>query len=64
MENGIALQAISLNILGMTNEEVYSTIFNQRWRKITIRLSSGDSVTTDHPDYLLMGTAWCSSAIR
>jgi hypothetical protein len=38
----------------MTNEEVHSTIFNQRWRQITIRLSSGDSVTTDHPDYLLM----------
>jgi hypothetical protein len=38
----------------MTNEEVHSRIFNQCWAKITIRLSSGDAVTTEHPDYLLM----------
>ena len=38
----------------MTNEEIHSTIFKQRWSKITIRTTSGDSVTSDHPDYLLM----------
>ncbi len=38
----------------MNNEEIHSTIFKQRWRKITIRLSSGDVVTADHPDYLFM----------
>jgi hypothetical protein len=38
----------------MTNEEIYSTIFKQRWRKITIRLSSGDTLTSDHPDYHFM----------
>ena len=38
----------------MTNDEVHSAIFNQRWGKCTIRLTSGDAVTVDHPDYLLM----------
>jgi hypothetical protein len=38
----------------MTNEEVHSTIFKQHWGKLTIRLSSGDTLSTDHPDYLFM----------
>lgn len=38
----------------MLNEEVHSMIFKQRWRKITLRLSSGDVFTADHPDYLFM----------
>lgn len=38
----------------MTNDEIHSTIFNQRWRKLTLHLSNGEVLTTDHPDYLLM----------
>ena len=38
----------------MTDQEVHATIFGQRWRQCTLRLTSGDVVTVDHPDYLLM----------
>jgi hypothetical protein len=38
----------------MTDQEVHSTIFGQRWRRCMLRLTSGDVVMTDHPDYLFM----------
>ncbi len=38
----------------MTNDEVHSTIFKQRWRRLIIHMSSGEVLTADHPDYLLM----------
>jgi len=54
LEIGIAWRNGNRDIGAMTNEEVHSTIFNQRWRKLTLRLTSGDAVTTEHPDYLFM----------
>jgi hypothetical protein len=41
----------------MTNQEIYSTIFQQNWRRCTLRLVNGDTITVDHPDYLLMPPA-------
>jgi hypothetical protein len=41
----------------MTNDEIHSAIFGQRWRKCTLRLVSGDAITVSHPDYLLMPPA-------
>lgn len=38
----------------VTNDEIHATIFGQRWEHCTLRLDSGDSITVDHPDYLLM----------
>ena len=38
----------------MTNDEIHSTIFHQRWRRCTLRLVNGDPITVEHPDYLLM----------
>jgi hypothetical protein len=38
----------------MSDQEVHSTIFGQQWRRCTLRLTSGDAVTVDHPDYLFM----------
>ena len=38
----------------MTNHEIHSTIFHQRWRRCSLRLVNGDVITVDHPDYLLM----------
>jgi hypothetical protein len=38
----------------MTNDEVHSTIFKQRWTKLTIRTSAEDSASATHPEYLLM----------
>lgn len=38
----------------MNNDEVHTTLFGQCWLSCTLRLTSGDSVTVAHPDYLLM----------
>ena len=38
----------------MTDQEVHAAFFGQQWLKCTLRLTSGDVVTTDHPDYSLM----------
>jgi hypothetical protein len=38
----------------MTNDEIHSAIFKQRWRKCTLSLVDGEKVTVDHPDYLFM----------
>jgi hypothetical protein len=38
----------------VTNDEIHSTLYQQRWSRCTLRLSRGDAVTVDHPDYLLM----------
>jgi hypothetical protein len=41
----------------MTNDEIHSTLFGQRWRRCTLRLVNGDAITVDHPDYLMMPPA-------
>lgn len=41
----------------MTNEEIHSTIFRQRWRRCTLRLVNGEVIAVDHPDYLFMPPA-------
>lgn len=41
----------------MTNEEIHSVIFKQSWRRCTLWLVSGEMITVDHPDYLLMPPA-------
>jgi hypothetical protein len=41
----------------MTNEEIHSTIFGQRWQSCTLHLASGEAITVGHPDYLLMPPA-------
>lgn len=41
----------------MSNDEIHSTIFGQRWKKCTLRLVSGDVISVDDPDYLLMPPA-------
>lgn len=38
----------------MTNDEIHSTIFRQRWRRCSLRLVNGDVITADHPDYIYM----------
>ena len=41
----------------MTDDEIHSTIFRQRWRQCTLRLVNGDTIKVDHPDYLFMPPA-------
>ena len=41
----------------MTNDEIHSALFGQRWRRCTLRLVNGDTISVDHPDYLLMPPA-------
>jgi len=41
----------------MTNDEIHSALFNQRWRRCTLRLANGEAITADHPDYFLMPPA-------
>ena len=42
------------DIIVMTNEEIHSTIFHQQWNRCTLKLVNGESLSVDHPDYLLM----------
>jgi len=41
----------------MTDHEIHTTLFRQRWRRCTLRLVHGESITTEHPDYLFMPPA-------
>lgn len=41
----------------MTNDEIHSTIFRQRWRRCTLRLVNGETIAVVHPDYLFMPPA-------
>jgi hypothetical protein len=41
----------------MTNDEIHSTLFQQRWKRCTLRLDNGDTITVGHPDYLFMPPA-------
>jgi hypothetical protein len=41
----------------MTNDEIHSGIFGQRWQLCTLRLTNGDAIQVTHPDYLLMPPA-------
>jgi hypothetical protein len=41
----------------MSNDEILSTLFSQRWQHCTLRLSSGEAITVTHPDYLFMPPA-------
>jgi hypothetical protein len=41
----------------MTNDEIHSAIFGQRWQRCTLRLVNGDIITVEHPDYFLMPPA-------
>jgi hypothetical protein len=41
----------------MTNDEIHSTIFQQRWGRCTLRLSNGDRISAEHPDFLFMPPA-------
>ena len=41
----------------MANEEVHTVIFKQPWRRCTLRLVNGETITAEHPDYLFMPPA-------
>jgi L-rhamnose isomerase len=41
----------------MINDGIDPSIFGQRWRRCTLRLVRGETVSTTHPDYLSMPTA-------
>lgn len=38
----------------MTNDEIHSALYQQRWGRCTLHLVNGEAITVDHPDYLLM----------
>ena len=38
----------------MTNDEIHTALFKQRWRQCILDLVNGESFTADHPDFLFM----------